>query len=179
MNSLSGIEIPMFQNQLEDIFGEPDSSGEFAQGYLRTMDFSEFINDFSHVISYTGNAWDGQIYGNYVLESPLRKALAAVVDKGLAKELKTFDGCFCIRGKKGGSGLSVHAWGLALDFNAALNPFGGHPTFSDDWVTCFAQAGFEWGGLWRPDSLRDGMHFQLPWIKTRTGPLAPVAWTGN
>jgi hypothetical protein len=99
-----------------------------------------------------------------------------VVAQGMSGELKTYDGCFNIRQKKGGAGYSVHSWGLAVYLNAAENPFGGDPTFSDAFVKCFAQAGFEWGGLWQPDYLRDGMHFQICWIKDRTGPLAPVAY---
>ena len=171
----TGIDFPMFQSQVPGIFGQPNE-GQFAQDYLRTIDFSEFAAAFAHVLDYEGNPWNCKIYGNYVLERPLRQALGFVVSRGLAQELKTFDGCFNIRQAKGGNFLSMHSWGLATDWNAALNPFGGDPTFSPEFVQCFADSGFEWGGLWQPDNLRDGMHFQLPWIKVRTGELAPTAW---
>jgi predicted chitinase len=35
--------------------------------------------------------------------------------------------------------------------------------FSDDFVKCFLEAGFEWGGLW--NSVHDAMHFQVPWTQ--------------
>ena len=42
--------------------------------------------------------------------------------------------------------------------NAAWNGFGKKPTLSKEFVKCFTDAGFDWGGLWaKPDS----MHFQL------------------
>jgi len=162
----------IFQRELEDRFGTPGDD----TSYLKTMDFSEFSESFAHVRDYEGNKWGLKIYGHKLMESPLCKALGLVVERGLADELKTYDGCFNIRKKKGGSGYSVHSWGMAVDFNAATNPFGGEPTFSDNFVKCFAESGFEWGGLWVPDSIRDGMHFQLPWIRVRTGSLAPVEW---
>jgi hypothetical protein len=48
--------------------------------------------------------------------------------------------------------------------------------FSDELVRCFAEAGFEWGGLWRTP---DGMHFQLPWTqdwRQSANPLRPVPY---
>jgi hypothetical protein len=175
IDPLTGIDFPMFQSQLNDIFGTPNE-GQFARDYLRNLDFSEFAGDFGHVVDYEGNPWGHKIYGNFALEGPLRRAFGFLVERGLAGELRTYDGCFNIRKMKGGSGYSVHSWGLAVDLNAGSNAFGDEPSLSPEFVKCFAESGFEWGGLWVPDSVRDGMHFQLPWIKVRSGPLAPVAW---
>jgi len=169
------IDFPMFQSQMIFIFGDPRDP-EFALTYLRSLDFPEFAAAFAHVRDYEGNPWGHKIYGNYVLEAPLRRAFGLLGARGLAPELQTYDGCFNIRRKTGGSGYSVHSWGLAVDLNAGNNGFGEDPSLSPDFVKCFAESGFEWGGLWQPDNLRDGMHFQLPWIKVRTGPLAPVPW---
>jgi hypothetical protein len=99
-----------------------------------------------------------------------------ICDRGLADELHTYDGCFNIRRMKGGNSLSVHSWGLAVDFNAAENPYGGQVTFSDEFIRCFADAGFEAGALWRTP---DGMHFQLCWTQdwqSSDNPLAPGPW---
>lgn len=175
LDEATGIDFPMFQSQLTDIFGTPNE-GQFARDYLRTMDFSEFADAFSHVVDYEGNSWRLKIYGNFALEGPLRRAFGLLVERGLSGELRTYDGCFNIRRMKGGSGYSVHSWGLAVDFNANSNGFGQAPTLSSEFVQCFAESGFEWGGLWTPNKYRDGMHFQLPWIKVRSGPLAPVPW---
>ena len=175
----TGIDFPMFQSQVPSIFGQPDENGPFAQNYLRTMDFSEFAPNFDHVVDFEGNPWNYKIYGNYVIEDMLRAALRNVVDRGLAQELHTYDGCFNIRQAKGANIPSMHSWALPLDLNAAENPFGGDPSFSPEFVRCFADVGWEWGGLWLPASVRDGMHFQPCWIKVRTGPLAPIAWGGS
>ena len=174
----TGIDFPLMQSQVVDVFGDP-TGAPFPETYLRTMDFSEFSGAFPQVVDFMGDPWNLKIFGNYALEDMLRAAFKALVAGGLAGELQTFDGCFNIRKMKGGAGYSMHSWGLACDFNAGSNPFGGDPAFSPEFVDCFARNGFEWGGLWTPDSLRDGMHFQLPWIRVRTGPLAPVAWGGS
>lgn len=99
-----------------------------------------------------------RIYLNKDLREPLNEALHHVVNCGLAHEIKTWDGCFNIRRKKGGISLSLHSWALAIDINAAWNGFNRPPTMSRALVECFTDAGFDWGGEWkRPD----GMHFQL------------------
>lgn len=175
IDEYTGIDFPMFQSQLNDIFGPP-TDDHFARDYMRTLDFSQFADAFGHVVDYEGNPWSHKIYGNFAMEGPLRRAFGFLVERGLAGELRTFDGCFNIRKMKGGSGYSVHSWGLACDFNAGSNGFGEEPSLSPNFVKCFTESGMEWGGLWVPDRVRDGMHFQLPWIKVRTGPLAPVAW---
>ena len=133
-----------------DLFGEPDENGEFARDYLRVMDFSEFAEAFANVRDYEGNPWSLRIYGNAYIEDPLRAAFGLVVARGLAGELKTWNGCFNIRPMRGSRQTSMHAWGVANDFNADTNPFGRRliTDFSPEFVRCFADSGFEWGGLW-------------------------------
>lgn len=171
----TGIDFPIYQKDLFDLFGEP-TDPECERTYMRTMDFREFASQFAHVRDYTGAPWSCKIYGNYVLDHPLRRAFGFLVERGLAGELETFDGCYNVRKMKGGSGYSVHSWGLAVDFNAAENPFGGQVTFSNEFIRCFADAGFESGALWRT---KDGMHQQICWTKDWRGsdnPLAPIPW---
>lgn len=99
-----------------------------------------------------------RIYCNKLLVQPLWKALLAVSENGLQGQIKTWDGCFNIRKKRGASTSSLHSWGLAIDINAAWNGFGKTPTMSKELVKCFTDNGFDWGGTW---SKKDGMHFQL------------------
>jgi hypothetical protein len=176
----TGIDFPFFQSQVPDIFEVDDPRDQnFQAKFLRTMDFSLFRPHFDHVVDYENNPWNYKIYGNWIIEDMLRAAFLNVVDRGLAGELHSFDGCFNIRRAKGFDGWSMHSYGLPIDLNAAENPFGQKPSFSPEFVRCFADAGWEWGGLWEPASIRDGMHFQPCWIKVRTGPLAPVPWGGS
>lgn len=99
-----------------------------------------------------------RLYCNRDLVKPLTAALENLIKRGLVAELKTWDGCFNIRKKRGASTASLHSWGVAIDVNAAWNGFGKPPTLSAAFVKCFTDAGFDWGGKW---STPDGMHFQL------------------
>lgn len=99
-----------------------------------------------------------RIYCNEDLANPLIQALNLVVERKLFGQIKTWDGCFNIRRKRGAVSQSLHSWGIAIDINAAWNRLGKPPTMSKELVQCFKDAGFDWGGDWyRPD----GMHFQL------------------
>lgn len=99
-----------------------------------------------------------RIYMNSRLVRPFTDALVNVRNRGLGDQIKTWDGCFNIRNKRGGRTWSLHAWGLAFDINAAWNRLGQAPTMTPELVACFTDAGLDWGGRWtRPD----GQHFQL------------------
>lgn len=99
-----------------------------------------------------------RIYCNKDMVIPLQVAFRNLIERGCVDQLKTFDGCFNIRRKRGGISASLHSWGLAVDVNAAWNRMGKTPTLSPEFVRCWTDAGFEWGGTWR---IKDGMHFQL------------------
>lgn len=102
-----------------------------------------------------------RIYCNRDLVEPLEKAFRNLILRGLASELKTWDGCYQVRRKRGGVSASLHSWGVAVDVNAAWNGMGKTPTLSSDFVQAFKDAGFDWGGDW---FIKDGMHFQLSTI---------------
>lgn len=179
------VGFPIFQKDLTDTFGIPDYQ-QFARKNLTTIDLSEFAGPLAHVRSFDGKPFTS-IYGHKLLAGPLKMALRLICERGLAWELKTYDGCFNIRPMKSGSSPSVHSWGLALDFNCATNPFQSENSrtwpdlvtdFSDDFIKCFAEAGFEWGGLWT--SVHDAMHFQLPWTqdwRESSAPLRPKVYS--
>jgi hypothetical protein len=99
-----------------------------------------------------------RIYCNRDLIGPLSVALGNLIKAGQVAKLRTWDGCFNIRKKRGLTSPSLHSWGVAIDINAAWNPFGGNPTMKPEFVKCFTDAGFDWGGNWQK---KDGMHFQL------------------
>jgi len=99
-----------------------------------------------------------KIYCNRDMVSPLQKAFENLIKTGRVKELKTWDGCFNIRKKRGLSSMSLHSWGIAVDVNAFENGLGKDPKLSKAFVKCFTDAGFNWGGVWRR---KDGMHFEL------------------
>lgn len=99
-----------------------------------------------------------KLYCNKDMVAPLDYAFTNLVNRGFVNELKTFDGCFNIRKKRGLTSMSLHSWGIAIDVNAAWNQLNMKPTLSAGFVKCFTDAGFDWGGVWQR---LDGMHFQL------------------
>lgn len=92
----------------------------------------------------------------------LRAALQEVVDRGLANQIDTSDygGCWVPRHIlfDPDRPISMHAWGLAIDFNVQTNMYGEAPQLDTRIVDVFRRWGFEWGGDW---STPDGMHFEL------------------
>lgn len=108
--------------------------------------------------SFTG-VGTRRIYINKDAKEPLLKALQNLVDAQLEHELKTFDGCFNIRDVRGKPGkTSWHSYALAIDINAKENPLGATPKLSPEFVKCWTDAGWTWGGNF---SRKDGMHFDL------------------
>jgi len=100
-----------------------------------------------------------RLYCNKDIVAPLTAAFKALIDSGKVSELKTFDGCFNIRYQRGSrTAASLHSWGLAIDVNAAWNGLGKEPQLSPDFVKCFTDNGFKWGGEFKR---KDGMHFEL------------------
>ena len=99
-----------------------------------------------------------KLYCNKAMIVPLTKAFTSLIKTGFVKELKTWDGCFNIRKKRGLASMSLHSWGIAIDVNAAWNGLNVTPVLSKGFVKCFTDAGFDWGGTW---TRKDGMHFQL------------------
>lgn len=99
------------------------------------------------------------IYVNKDIRAALEQAFANLTISRCQKELETFDGCFNPRWVRGMPGIpSFHSWGIAIDFNAAKNPLGGKSAWSENFVTAFELAGFQWGGDFK--NRPDPMHFQ-------------------
>jgi hypothetical protein len=91
--------------------------------------------------------------------APLTAALQELVDRDLAHlvDPEDSDGCWAPR-VQGGTTLSSHAWGIAIDLNVQGNHYGAEPTMPDEVIETFTRHGFVWGGDWL---IPDGMHFEL------------------
>lgn len=118
-----------------------------------------------------------KIYCHRDLVPLLTQAFRNLIDRGFVDELLTWDGCWNyrpIRGyekqfdtylkngliEKAMALLSKHAFGLAVDINAATNRLGHTPTLSPGFVKCFTDAGFVWGGNFKGKRV-DGMHMEI------------------
>ena len=118
-------------------------------------------NSFAHVrFSAVGTiGFPKKIFINKDFRPILEKALNNVIDRGLAHEMKTWDGCFIIRKKRGLSSMSLHSWALACDINAEENQLGKPPKISKEFAQCFVDAGCDAGRNWSGNRV-DGMHYQ-------------------
>ena len=118
------------------------------------------------VIHVSNPVIPGVIYVNKDFANDVEQWLLALYMEGLLSEIKTWDGCFNIRKKRGINALSLHAFGLAVDINAAHNPLGytreqaiakGLRPFSTRFIEVsrkFMECGVDW--VTRPDM----MHYQ-------------------
>lgn len=104
----------------------------------------------------------GSVRCHRIMIPQLAAALAEIQDAGLAGEIRPgeYAGCYVPRfiDRDPRRGLSMHAFGLAVDFNTSTNQLGTRGDMHPDVVRIFERWGFAWGGWWgRPDP----MHFEL------------------
>lgn len=147
----SGDCIKKYGLPYDDVATKVNENTLFEKTWMTLWDIPKYINDAIPALP-------NKIYCNKDLVAPLEQALRNVINRGLAHEIKTWDGCYNIRLKRGLTTLSLHSWAIAIDINAAWNALGKKPTMSKELVKCFTDAGFDWGGLWKR---LDGMHLQL------------------
>ncbi|HEX8003794.1 MAG TPA: M15 family metallopeptidase [Mycobacteriales bacterium] len=102
----------------------------------------------------------GRVTCHRLMVPQLRRALAEVEAAGLGHLLRTYDGCYVPRfiERDPSHAISLHTWGIAIDFDAATNARGGRGTMDPRIVAIFKRWGFRWGGDW---SYTDPMHFEL------------------
>lgn len=137
-------------------FGDPFSKTNEAK-FMTMLELPAAMQAaFAHVTIF-GTVGLKHIYCNKITAPMLLIAFQNLIDRGIAAEFHSYDGCHQLRNKKGQNTLSLHCWGLPIDLNANENTWGGIPDLSAEFVRCFIDAGFEWGGYWQK---KDGMHFQ-------------------
>jgi len=90
----------------------------------------------------------------------LKGLLADLAARQLCHLINTFDGCFEPRhmGSNPRRPLSRHSWGIAVDVNARLFPYGSRARQDVKLIGAFKRRGFTWGGDWR---VPDPMHFEI------------------
>lgn len=151
---------------LRAMFGNPDKNNDGAADPSWMHDHLTTIVP-PYALFYAGKPVH-MITVNKAIAGPVVRALTqaerAFPDAAKRKQLgiDQFDGCFNFRGKRGHpESLSMHAYAIALDFNAARNPFRTmHADMPAEFVKAWTDEGAEWGNIWSPAS-RDPMHFQF------------------
>jgi hypothetical protein len=91
----------------------------------------------------------------------LRSAMAELRRRGLGHLVNAaeYAGCYAPRRIQPSGTLSLHAWGLAVDLNAASNPVGGESNQDPRLVRAMERHGFFWGGEF--PTVPDPMHFEF------------------
>jgi D-alanyl-D-alanine carboxypeptidase len=151
--------VPRFKNsqEIEARYGKIEK-GKWADE-ARWMTIFKLPSYVTGVINSASGVAATRIYINKDCVEPLTKALEALRDKNLLAEFKTFDGCFMIRDIRGAPGKpSMHSYAIAIDINAKENGLGQPPKLSPEFVKCFTDAGWTWGGNF---TRKDGMHFEF------------------
>ncbi|MGH3440591.1 MAG: M15 family metallopeptidase, partial [Nitriliruptorales bacterium] len=109
----------------------------------------------------------GEVSCHRYMIPQLREAFQEVVDRGLDAHIdrSQYGGCWVPRHMlfDPANPISMHAWGIAIDFNVSTNQYGAQPQLDRRIVEVFERWGFRWGGTWRTP---DGMHFELRTIMT-------------
>lgn len=90
----------------------------------------------------------------------LAYAMAEIERAGLAAMIESYNGCYVPRFQRlDDTVLSAHAYGIAIDLNAATNSQGdATPEIDPRIVAIMERWGFAWGGRF---STPDGMHFEI------------------
>ena len=143
-------------------YGDPTLTSTQSKWFEIWVVPDDIRNAFAHV-RFTAVGTIGfpkKIFINKDFKPVLEKALYNVIKRGLAHEMKTWDGVFIIRQKRGLSTMSLHSWAIACDINQEENQLGKPPKLSKEFAQCFIDASCDWGGNWQ-GSRCDGMHFQL------------------
>lgn len=154
------------QEQFIKLFGKPweDQAG-FEKKHMTVLVYPE---DIAKNIPALGKS----IYINKVAVEPYLKWLRLIVSRGLHKEIKENDQCFCVRKIRGTTdSWSSHTWAMAVDHNPKDNPLGetrlqsiaaGRNPFSEQFQQCARDAGWIAGIDFKR---KDGMHFEYhPWL---------------
>ncbi|HEV3472287.1 MAG TPA: M15 family metallopeptidase [Actinomycetota bacterium] len=149
----------------------PQPTGTVSGATIGTMSFRILKNGFidpddSWVAANITSASVpilGTVRCHRIMIPQLGAALAEIEDAGLAGEIRPseYAGCYVPRfiDRDPRRGLSMHAFGLAVDLNTSTNQLGTRGDMHPDVVRIFEKWGFGWGGWWQPRP--DPMHFEL------------------
>ena len=138
--------------RIKELFGEFDAQPN--GGYLKIDPRWVHENIVTTHVPVLGN-----VQCNRVLIPQLTAAMHAVERRGLAGDVREFDGCysprFILRNPE--ANISHHSWGMAFDINASTNPYGAPPHQNPRLVRTIEHYGFIWGGTF---IVPDGNHFE-------------------
>ncbi|MGH2831046.1 MAG: M15 family metallopeptidase, partial [Actinomycetota bacterium] len=114
----------------------------------------------------------GVVQCNRKITPLLAGAMTELQRRGLASLVHSYNGCWNPRMQTFDSdALSRHAFGIAIDINAATNGYDKTPTMDSRVVEVMERWGFTWGGRW---TIPDGMHFEFAEFPDASPPGLPA-----
>ena len=148
-NPISGVRfnaagIPTSYSDLYRSFGDPDDPN--------------FQRDYLVQVTHRFGGKDVTFACHRVMAPKLHNVWQKMSDLGKLDVIKTFDGCYNNRSVRGSAAKSLHAWGLAIDINAADFPLGSTNRQDHDLTVAFESEGFWYGGDYH--GRLDPMHYQ-------------------
>lgn len=160
------LELAYIPDGLEDIiryYGDPDIDDNFIldKSFYET-ELGIFMFPFPMRLSWKPDKVVTRFMAHKKVGAVIYDALHEIknevgLDKIMEKGWNYFGGCFNFRAKRNNQGLSTHSWGIAIDINPHLAPYGKRSRQPEVIVEAFKRRGFVWGGDWR---YKDGQHFQ-------------------
>jgi hypothetical protein len=156
-------------DHIKNVFGTFEFQEASPRGAIRITDawagqniIIVQIDELRHLVK------DGKVECHKAIAGPLQAAIKEVARRNLLDRILKWDGLWVPRHKAWNpeQSLSSHSWGIAFDINAAWNAYGAEPAPKGalgsvvELAPIFESFGFAWGGLFRPNSARDGMHFE-------------------
>ncbi len=151
---------PRGQNAIRALYGDPRpyirDDGTVSPIWEARMTTLEMPTPLP--LGWNRKAFATRVRVNVAVVDEVKVVFAELEFGGLWGLLRTYDGGYTFRLQRGGSKLSSHSYGAALDFDAPWNRLGRRPLMHPAIVSVFERNGWTWGGRWkRPD----GMHFQF------------------
>lgn len=157
------VDIPRGLEAINERYGCPDEDGDgvfdpdFASSYLMRAKLP-----FPMRISWKPGQTTSWIYGHIAVVPVIVDALREVKEFGGLAYLQEngFDewgGCWNWRPMRNGKAWSTHSWGIAVDINPTIAPFGKVSRQPQFIIDAFMNRGFLYGGTFK---ITDGMHFQ-------------------
>jgi hypothetical protein len=157
--------VPSGIDDIKDYYGDPDPDDDmildtdWLRANVQKFRFPVALVKSWNVAAPISLCWVHRLIGPALID-----ALNEIVDyKGaqylIDSKINRWGGGFNFRFKTGSPELSTHGFGIAIDINPDIAPFGEISNQPDFIVEAFTKRGFFWGGEW-PMPYKDGMHFQ-------------------
>jgi hypothetical protein len=157
------------QSEMNAFYGDPDSNDDMkADARWESANLVTIVPPYRMVAAWAPAQPIKGIRVHKRCAESLTRILTAVAksygSQGAieAARMHLYGGCYNFRLMRGGSKLSIHSWGAAIDIDPERNGLG--KMWHDNAgmmplqvVKCFDAEGWTWGGRWKTG---DAMHFQ-------------------